>query len=82
MASHPFAGRALFVQQDRDPLELSEYVLNPTEVAHILDRSPHDVTELARTGKIRAKRMGSHWRFRNCDVMAYIQRWVSGKHDS
>ena len=82
MASYPSEARSQSVHQDSDPVELSEYVLNPTEVARILDRSPYDVTELARTGKIRAKRMGSHWRFRNCDVMAYIQKWLSEKSDS
>jgi excisionase family DNA binding protein len=54
-------------------MELSEYVLNHTEVARILDRSPDNITELARKGKIRAKRMGSRWRFRNRDIVAYIE---------
>ena len=82
MASHLSQATSQSVHQDSGPVELSEYVLNPTEVGRILDRSPLDVTELARTGKIRAKRMGSHWRFRNRDVMVYIQRWLSEKSDA
>jgi excisionase family DNA binding protein len=82
MASHPIEVRPLSIHQDRDPVELRDYVLNLTEVARILDRNPHDVTELARTGKIRARRMGRHWRFCNRDVTAYIQQLISQRSPS
>jgi excisionase family DNA binding protein len=79
MASQSLEARPQSLHDDSNAVEASEFVLNSTEVARILDRSPGDVTELARRGKIRARRMGTHWRFRNCDVLAYILRWVSGE---
>jgi len=79
MAPHPLEFRPTSLHEDSDPAEAGQYVLNSTEVGRILDKSPHEVTKLARRGKIRAKRMGTHWRFRNCDVLAYIRRWVSAE---
>ena len=52
--------------------ESLDYVLGPEEVARILDRSPHDVTGLAREGKLRARRMGTRWKFRHDDVITYL----------
>lgn len=52
--------------------ESLEYVLGPEEVARILDRSPHDVAGLAREGKLRARRMGTRWKFRRHDVIAFL----------
>ena len=60
--------------RDGNGKALGEYVLGPQEVARILDRSPHDVTGLAREGKLRARRMGTRWKFRRNDVMAYLTR--------
>ena len=74
MASTPSEACSRFLGQDGDATELSEYVLNSDEVAHILDRTPHDVTELARKGKLRAKRMGRVWKFRRRDVTAYSRQ--------
>jgi excisionase family DNA binding protein len=52
---------------------LDLFVLDTEEVAQILDQTPQDVTGLARRGTLRARRMGTHWRFRRCDVMAYLK---------
>ena len=82
MPPHPSEARTQSTYEGTDPTEGSEYVLNPTEVARILDRSPHHVTALARTGKLRAKRMGSHWRFSSRDVMAYLERWAANDRSS
>jgi len=53
--------------------EFDAFVLDPQEVARILDQTPQDVTGLARQGKLRARRKGTHWRFRRDDVMAYLK---------
>lgn len=47
-------------------------MLTPKEVARALDSSPEEVSELARKGRLRGKRMGSRWRFRKLDVVAYL----------
>jgi len=76
MAPHPLETSPQSLHHDSDAVEARKYVLSCKEVARILAKSPHDVTELARRGKIRAKRMGTRWTFRNCDVLAYIKQWV------
>jgi excisionase family DNA binding protein len=60
--------------QVADAKEAAEYVLGPDEVARILDLSPHDVRGLACQGRLRARRMGTRWRFRRDDVLAYRAR--------
>ncbi len=74
MAWHRSEALAHITLQDGDGKELREYVLGPEEVARILDRSPHDVAALAREGMLRARRMGTRWKFRRNDVMAYLTR--------
>ncbi len=74
MALHPYESLAHITLQDRNAKEAGEYILGPEEVARILDRSPHDVRGLARQGKLRARRMGTRWKFRRNDVMAYLTR--------
>jgi excisionase family DNA binding protein len=59
--------------QDRTASRSAEYAFGLEEVAHILDCNPRDVRDLARRGKLRAKRLGRHWRFRYRDVMAYLR---------
>jgi len=59
---------------DADAEEATEYVVGPEEVARMLGMSPHDVRELARQGKLRARRMGTRWRFRRDDVLIYLRR--------
>ena len=73
MALNDYAdGLAEFAVRIRRASESFEYVLGPEEVAKILDRSPTDVAGLARQGKLRARRIGSHWRFRRRDVNNYL----------
>lgn len=76
MASNSAESGARLLYNSSEDLKLREYVLTPEEVAGILDHSPDEVVELARTGRIRAKRMGTRWRFRNLDVVAYIAEWA------
>lgn len=49
------------------------FVLGPEEVARILGRTSRDVAGLAREGKLRARRIGTRWRFRRQDVTAYLR---------
>ena len=74
MTLHRSRALALATLQDRNGKEAGEYILGPEEVARILDRSPHDVEGLARQGKLRARRMGTRWRFRRDDVLIYLTR--------
>lgn len=48
-----------------------ERLLRSKDVARILDVSPDDVINLARTGKLRATKIGSRWAFRAQDVVSY-----------
>jgi excisionase family DNA binding protein len=48
------------------------------DVAHILDVSPDDVIEVARQGKLKARKKGRFWRFRKSDVMAFQKRYRKG----
>ena len=72
MGSSSAESGARLLYSSQDDLKLREYMLTPKEVARILDSSPQEVYELARTGRLRGKRMGSRWRFRNLDVVAYL----------
>jgi excisionase family DNA binding protein len=51
-----------------------EYILGLEEVARILDSSPQNVRKLAKKGKLRARKMGTRWRFRRDDVLIYLSR--------
>ena len=54
--------------------ENGEYNLGLEEAARIMGRNPEDVTTLARVGTLRARRMGSRWRFRREDVLDCLAR--------
>ena len=54
--------------------EAGGHDLGPEEVARILDLRSDDVGALAREGKLRARRMGTRWRFRRDDVLDYLAR--------
>jgi excisionase family DNA binding protein len=64
----------------QSPLRLStakeecEEVLGLEETGRILDMHPHEVSGLAREGKLRARRMGTRWRFHRSDVLDYLGR--------
>ena len=48
--------------------------LRSKDVAHILDCSPDDVIELARTKKLKGIKKGRFWRFHPRDVQAYKEK--------
>ena len=74
MTLHRSRALALTTQQDSNAMEAGGYILGPEEVARILDNNPDDVRRLARKGKLRARRMGTRWRFRRDDVLIYLTR--------
>jgi excisionase family DNA binding protein len=49
-------------------------LLRSRDVAHLLDCSPDQVVQLARTNKIKAEKQGRLWRFRLRDVKAYMRK--------
>lgn len=53
------------------PAKSKSYDLRSKDVAHIIDLSPDDVIELARRGKLNARKDGRFWRFNLQDV----QNW-------
>ena len=61
--------------------ETGEHDLGPEEVARILDLHSHDVRALAREGKLRARKMGTQWRFRRDDVLDWLRRAPSSTED-
>lgn len=65
---------APIVLQEENGKEAGAFILGAEEVARILGLSPHDVRGLAREGKLRARRMGTRWRFRRDDVLVYLAR--------
>jgi excisionase family DNA binding protein len=48
-----------------------EELLEPETVARILDCTPEEVIQLARSGELKATKMGKHWKFRRADVTAF-----------
>ncbi len=47
------------------------YVLRSRDVAHLLDCSPDEVIELAKSEKLEAIKEGRFWKFRAADVLAF-----------
>ena len=56
-----------------------ERILRSKDVAYILDCSPDDVIELAKSGDIKAVKEGRFWKFRQSDVMEYKKRMEQKK---
>lgn len=52
-------------------MAIDGYYLRSRDVAHILELSPDEVSQLAQTKKLKAKKAGRIWRFRLTDVRAY-----------
>jgi len=52
-------------------------VLNVEEAAELLRLSPYTVRELARTGKIPARKVGKEWRFSREALL----RWLEGNDE-
>jgi hypothetical protein len=46
-------------------------ILNSKETAHLLDLSPDNVNNLARTAKLKGSKEGKYWVFRTRDVQEY-----------
>jgi len=57
----------------------NRYRLKSKHVAHLLDCSPDDVIELARSGKLKGAKEGRYWFFRFRDVEAYQKKCNAGQ---
>ena len=55
-------------------MAINGYGLRSRDVAHILDLSPDEVTELAHRRKLKAKKVGRIWRYSLADVRAYRRK--------
>jgi excisionase family DNA binding protein len=77
VAPHQHAGLTHPILQDDAGDPCNPHELGQEEVARILGRTPREVNGLARRGELRAKRMGTRWRFRREDVMAYLEKSFS-----
>ena len=53
--------------------------LKSKHVAHLLDCSPDDVIELARSGKLTGVKEGRYWFFKFQDVETYKKKVKKGK---
>jgi excisionase family DNA binding protein len=62
------------LQDAKNAKDAGDYILDLEAVARILDLSPSNVRGLARQGKLRARRMGTRWRFRRDDVRIYLTK--------
>ncbi len=51
-----------------------ERLLRSKEVARILDLSPDDVIKLARSGRLKASKVGRRWEFRPRDVARFQEQ--------
>ena len=75
MTSHRSEALSRVTLQDaKDAKDAGDYILDAEEVARILDLSSGNVIRLARQGKLRARRMGTRWRFRRDDVRVYLTK--------
>jgi excisionase family DNA binding protein len=52
-------------------MQMKAEVLFSKDVAHILDCSPDQVVDLARSGRLPAVKKGKFWRFYRSDVIVY-----------
>ncbi len=53
-----------------------EPLLDPRAVAALLGVHQNTVLKLARSGSLPAFRLGRHWRFRRCDIDAWLKSKV------
>jgi excisionase family DNA binding protein len=51
-------------------------LLTPIECAELLRCHPKTTLKLAREHKLPAIRLGRHWRFRKCDLLAWIDSQI------
>lgn len=52
-------------------MQMKSEVLFYRDVAYLLDCSPDEVLNLARTGRLPGVKQGKFWRFYRADVMVY-----------
>jgi excisionase family DNA binding protein len=53
-----------------------EPLLTPIETAKLLRIHPKTALRLARTNELPAVRLGKQWRFRQCDLTAWVESHV------
>ena len=53
---------------------INSYSLRSRDVAHLLDISPDEVSELALRKELKAEKVGRLWRYKLEDVMAYRRK--------
>jgi excisionase family DNA binding protein len=54
-------------------MQMKSEVLFYRDVAYLLDCSPDEVLNLARTGRLPGVKQGKFWRFNRADVMVYMR---------
>ena len=55
-------------------MTVNGYSLRSRDVAHLLDISPDEVSELALRKELKAKKVGRLWRYKFEDVMTYRRK--------
>jgi len=51
-----------------------EEMLTVNDVARILQYTPYYIRELCRSGELKAVRIGGHWRIKQEDLRAFVDR--------
>ena len=54
-------------------IQMKSEVLFSRDVAYLLDCSPGEVLDMARSGQLPAVKQGKFWRFNRADVMVYMR---------
>ena len=55
-------------------MTIDRYFLRSRDVAHLLDITPDEASELALRKELKAEKVGRLWRYKFEDVMAYRRR--------
>lgn len=55
-------------------MRINGYLLRSRDVAHLLDISPDEVSELAVKKQLKAEKVGRFWRYKLEDVQAYRKK--------
>ena len=55
-------------------MTINGHLLRSRDVAHLLDISPDEVSELALRKELKAEKVGRLWRYKLKDVMAYRRK--------
>ena len=76
-------GSASHVGESLAPVNIERSLLTVEEVAALLNVPPswvYDRTRLRTKERIPGFRLGKYWRFREADVLAWLERQRSGAH--